>query len=443
MSQTLAEKTTLDTLKTLTEPLETPLLHRKLDKKARPNTKIRERGHQSFTQKMVNSIANNVSGDFAGNFSANPDDAMDGSVMPPPRSRRANTSLSGGFANEFAGNGQPRLDVRISLAGRIAALLPNISGDRVSQLYAFAVQALGTIALDEVLKIRVALASAIKDYAHTPPKIAAALARDVEREVSEPILRFCASLPDEDLLDILRGHPEDWVVEAIANRKKVSGLISMAVIETDSRSGGLALLENQSSELSEPLLQQIVAQSRDFTEWQRPLANRAALPISIAKKLAEFVDSTVWEILFAKDEYDREEINEIVRICRRRINFASEKETSTDSLEIRLHNMFKQGRLNANIVSDALAMGDKQFVRGAMAYLSKTTMQTVDRIFRLGSAKPIIALTWKARLPMRLALLLQQEMGQVPHRQVIYPKGGTDYPLSDDELQWQVEFLGV
>jgi len=115
----------------------------------------------------------------------------------------------------------------------------------------------------------------------------------------------------------------------------------------------------------------------------------------------------------------------------------------TDSLEIRLHNMFKQGRLNANIVSDALAMGDKQFVRGAMAYLSKTTMQTVDRIFRLGSAKPIIALTWKARLPMRLALLLQQEMGQVPHRQVIYPKGGTDYPLSDDELQWQVEFLGV
>lgn len=452
MSQTLAEKNAQNGL----DIFETPLLKRKIasqDGRGRPNTSgLRMRSADSLkggkkhhnkaglTQKIVNSLASNVAGDFAGNFGA----TGDHSHAPHPREevRTSLSAQSGRFADEFSHGPAEHVDVRMSLAERLAHLLPHLNRERLSRLYAFVVQALGTIALDEVLKIRIALASALKDYAHTPPKIASALARDVEREVSEPILRFCASLPDEDILELLKGHPDDWVVEAIAKRKKVSPLVAKAVIETDSRSGGVALIENDGATLTDAALAQIVMQAREFTEWQRPLANRAMLPVSIAKKLAEFVDSAIWEILFAKEEYDREEINDIIRICRRRINFASEKELSSESLEMRLHHLFKDGRLNADIITDALAMGDTQFVRGAMAYLSKTTMQTVDRIFALRRPKPIIALAWKARLPMRLALLLQQEMGQVPHKQVIYPKGGTDYPLTDDELQWQVEFFG-
>ena len=110
-------------------------------------------------------------------------------------------------------------DVRLALAGRLVDLLPGMSQDKQSQLYAYVVQALGTLALDEVLKIRVALSSTLKDHAHTPPKIAGQLARDVEREVSEPILRFCAALSDDDLIGILKSHPASWVVQAIAGRR--------------------------------------------------------------------------------------------------------------------------------------------------------------------------------------------------------------------------------
>ncbi|HRQ61737.1 MAG TPA: hypothetical protein PLO23_09560, partial [Alphaproteobacteria bacterium] len=63
------------------------------------------------------------------------------------------------------------VDVRLALARRLVELLPDLSGDKHSQLYAYAVQALGTLALDEVLKIRIALSSTLKDHAHTPPKI--------------------------------------------------------------------------------------------------------------------------------------------------------------------------------------------------------------------------------------------------------------------------------
>ncbi|MCB9983453.1 MAG: DUF2336 domain-containing protein [Rhodospirillales bacterium] len=135
-------------------------------------------------------------------------------------------------------------DVRLALAGRLVDLLPGASQDQQSQLYAFVVQALGTLALDEVLKIRVALSSTLKDHAHTPPKIAGQLARDVEQQVSEPILRFCSALSDTDLLDILKSHPASWVIEAIASRDSVSEELSEAVVETRDSYGGSALIGN-------------------------------------------------------------------------------------------------------------------------------------------------------------------------------------------------------
>src|SRR5262245_32506782 len=50
-------------------------------------------------------------------------------------------------------------DVRLALAGRLVELLPDLSGERYSQLYAYAVQALGMLAQDEVFKVRKALST--------------------------------------------------------------------------------------------------------------------------------------------------------------------------------------------------------------------------------------------------------------------------------------------
>ena len=58
----------------------------------------------------------------------------------------------------------PDVDVRLALASRLTSLLPGLSEDQQSQLYAFTVQALGILAEDEVLKIRKALSSALKEF---------------------------------------------------------------------------------------------------------------------------------------------------------------------------------------------------------------------------------------------------------------------------------------
>ncbi len=337
-------------------------------------------------------------------------------------------------------------DVRLALAGRLVALLPDLSQDRHSQLYAYAVQAMGTLALDEVLKIRIALANTLKDHALTPPKVAVQLARDVERQVSEPVLRFCAALSDADLLDILEGHPESWVVEAIARRKEVSAALSEAVIRTQDPPGGRALIENEGAHLSEGLLHTIVEMARRLPEWQAPIAVRKSLPASIARELAVFVDASVRDLLLQRKDFDEHTTEEISAAFRRRVDFAGADDgagtAQAETPHARLTRLVKAGALDEQVVSDALAMRDHEFVLLALASFLKTDSESIKRVFALRAAKPIIAMTWRAGLSMRLALQLQKEIGRVEMKALIYPKGGTDYPLSSDEMRWQLEFLG-
>jgi uncharacterized protein (DUF2336 family) len=332
-------------------------------------------------------------------------------------------------------------DVRLALAARLVDLLPDVSQDKHSQLYAFVVQALGTLALDEVLKIRVALSSTLKDHAHTPPKIAGQLARDVEQQVSEPILRFCSALSNADLLDILKDHPASWVVEAIASREEVSAEVSEAVIETRDAHGGGALIGNDGAKVTEGLLHKIVEIARTLPEWQKPMAVRKSLPASIAKDLAEFVDASVRELLMSREDFDERETEELAAIFRRRVDFADDLQEEKPAA--RLKRLIKEGGLTQDVISDALAMRHRDFVAGALAHLAGTTPAKVIEIFEMKSAKPVIALTWAAGLSMRMALQLQKDAAFVPPREIIYPKGGTDYPLSDEDLNWQLEFLGL
>ena len=336
----------------------------------------------------------------------------------------------------------PSQDVRLALAGRLVTLLPDASRDEQSQLYAFVVQALGTLALDEVLKIRKALSSALKDHALTPPKVAGQLARDMERKVSEPILRFCATLSDEDLLDILKNHPASWVVDAIAARDDVSEQVSEAVIESKDRPAGVTLISNESAKLTESLLSYIVEKARSFPEWQKPMALRKSLPGSVAKTLAEFVDSSVRDILLARSDFDADLTEEIAGIVRRRIELVANNEKDLP-IEERLKRALKAGKLDEALITDAIGMRDTALAFGAIAHLAGTTISIVEAVIDSRAAKSILALTWKAGLSMRLALQLQKDVAHVRHKDLIYPKDGSDYPITPEDMALQLEFLGV
>jgi len=362
---------------------------------------------------------------------------------PNPKVRQAvaaNTKTPVQAAGVLAGDVD--IDVRLTLAQRLVTLLPELSKEEHSQLYAFTVQALGTLALDEVLKIRLALSSALKDKAYAPPKVASQLARDIKREVSEPVLRFCSALTDMELLDIIKTHPAGWAVQAIAQRDVVSGAVASAVIARDDRPAGQMLLENQGAQIDENLLLTIVEKARDYPEWHRPIAARHYLPQGIGKALAEFADLSVRDVLAGRPDFDPVTIEEISAAFRRRLDFADENINGDLSPAARVGKLAEAGRLSPETLSDAIAMRDRELAFAVLAVLARADLTVVEKIFEVKAPKSIVALCWRAGLSMRLALHVQKELGHIQPKDLIYPRDGTDYPLSKEQMQWQLEFAG-
>jgi hypothetical protein len=336
-------------------------------------------------------------------------------------------------------------DVRLALAGQLVKLLPDLSVDTHSQLYAYAVQSLGNLALDEVLKVRTALASTLKDHAYTPPSVAAQLARDLERQVAEPVLRFCTALRDDDLIEILATHPASWAAEAVAKRSQISASVSKAVIETGNRKAGVLLLENKGAIINTEVLQSIVERAKEFPEWHEPLATHHKLSSDMANQLARYVDSRVRKIL-EDNNYDLQTVEIVTDATRRRIGLKeeieAEKEDPKKTIK-RVQRLYREGSLTEEAMADALALQHDYFIFAALAALVETRIEEIEKAFSIQKPRIVCAIAWRAGLSMRFAFRLQQELANVPTKELIYPRNGSEYPFDPEDLKWQLEFLGI
>ena len=58
------------------------------------------------------------------------------------------------------------------------------------------------------------------------------------------------------------------------------------------------------------------------------------------------------------------------------------------------------------------------------------------------ASKAVTALAWRAKLSMRQALQLQLRIAHIPPTAALNPRGGTDYPLTPSEMEWQLGLFG-
>ena len=87
-----------------------------------------------------------------------------------------------------------------------------------------------------------------------------------------------------------------------------------------------------------------------------------------------------------------------------------------------------------------LLSGNRAFITHALALMAGMPPALVTRIADARSAKAITAMAWKAGLKMRFAIKLQARFGNVPPREILQAKDGVDYPLSEDDMTWQLDF---
>ena len=204
------------------------------------------------------------------------------------------------------------------------------------------------------------------------------------------------------------------------------------------------LLKNEGAQISHHTIEAIIEKSREYEDWQAPLALNKNLPSDMARELAEFAGESVRELLEQRVDFDDDVKVSIIRTFKRRLNFADEGARDKDAdAATRVKRFADEENLTEEVIIDALGMRDNAFVFAALAHLAKTPEDSVRRVFSLQTAKPIVALCWKAGLSMRLALQLQKEVGHVQPKELLYPREGESYPLDEEELLWQLDFVGI
>ena len=339
--------------------------------------------------------------------------------------------------------------VRADLAVKLARIAPGLSEPDQRKAESLVVQALETLARDQAQRVRRILSEALRDLAQAPPSVIRQLVRDTEEVVACPVLEFSPLLSDDDLIEIIGEAPVSGKLKAISRRRDLPTVVSDAIVGTDDRGAITALLTNDSAQIREETLDVLVEKAQRVEDWQCPLVERPRLPPAAARKLAGFVAHHLLERLRDRRDLDQDTTRRVAAEVRRRLgegggqNSAENEGDALVRAETEAARLQEIGHLDDEALLPAIARGDRNLVRAALARLTGLEAGAVARILEAGSAKGVTALAWKAGLGMRFATQLQIRMAGIPPSQALYARDGLDFPLTPEEMIWQLEFFGA
>lgn len=346
------------------------------------------------------------------------------------------------------------VEVRCNLAQQIGRLAPELDDAAREKVGAIVHEVLDTLARDQITRVRSVLSETVKETSEIPTDIIHQLAGDEETEVACPVLEFSPVLDDEFLQEIIRHSPASKILSSISRRDKLGETVSDAVVGTRDEQAITALLSNQSAQIREETLDQLVEQAEQVPQWHQPLVDRPALSTRAITRLAEFVADSMVADLEKRHDLDAETAGMLGDVLKSRlrkdtlvdfddeVREAGDKEHGEEAAEDRALRLHKSGQLTEETVTDALDVGDRPFVVQALALLGELSPDVISKAVSMSSPKGITALAWNAGLGMRTAVQLQLRLARVPPPKILQARNGVDFPLSEDEMNWQIEFFG-
>jgi uncharacterized protein (DUF2336 family) len=342
--------------------------------------------------------------------------------------------------------------VRGGLAAKIARLAPSLSAQEQDRLKRATYDALELLARDQITRVREILSEALKDVADAPPEVIRRLARDAELVVAGPVLQFSPVLTDEDLLEIIDANPARGALSAISRRAVVNVKVADAIAGSDDVDAIAVLLANPSAQIREETLDRLVERAPDFESWHRPLVQRPHLSSKAASRLARFVAANLLQQLAERRDLPPDAAEAVAVAVRKRLEDtdaasgpAKGEAARADAAEAamaRARSLHAAGQLDETTIDTALSSGDGAFVVAALALRAELPVEMVNKVVSTQSAKGVVAICWKAGLSAALAGQLQARLARLPASRVLQPRGG-QYPLTTDEMEWQLEFFGV
>ena len=334
--------------------------------------------------------------------------------------------------------------VRHHLANKIQDLLPELDADAQAQAHDYLVEVIEALAQDQATRVRQIVAETLKDVASAPSHVIQRLARDAEEVVACPVLEFSPLLSDQDLLEIIEGGSASGKLSAISRRQGVGEQVTDAIVATEDEGAITALLENGGAQIREDTLDGLLDAAIEVSAWHEPLVRRPRLSRDMARKLASFVAASLLDILEARKDLDKETKRAVAKEVKRRLEDDEDEEDPApggETPEKRARHLFENGELTDEAFIRALNGGNRDLVRHGLAVRAGLPLSLIDHILSAHSAKGVTALAWKAGCTMRFASQLQLRIGGIVPSQVLNPRSGTDYPLSAEEMDWQLDFF--
>lgn len=340
--------------------------------------------------------------------------------------------------------------VRADLAGKIGRLAPGLTSQEQNRLRRITYDTLETLARDQIPKVRQIIAETLKDLADAPPEVIGRLARDAEIAVAAPVLQYSPVLSDDDLLDIIATSPIPGALSAISRRREVASSVADAIAASNDVAAIADLLANPLAQIREETLDHLADRATDIECWHRPLVERPHLSAKTAQKLARFVATNMLQTLAARRDLPPEAVGAVALVVRKRLDemaatgpakAEARREADEASAVARARALLSNGTLDETTIDTALSGGDHAFVVAALSLRSGLPDAVVKKVVKTQSAKGIIAVTWKARLSAALAMQMQAKLLHLPASRILRA-AGPDFPLTPDEMEWQLEFLG-
>lgn len=330
--------------------------------------------------------------------------------------------------------------VRAALARKVARVMPRLGNTLVARR--MLMSALDTLCRDTAVEVRQAAIATLQDTAVLPPHLARELAEDSAREVAGPVLRFCLSLSDDDLVDMIKNTRREWVAVEVASRSNLSNTVANAVWESGHTEAAAVLLGNITANTAPAVIEEATEAATVEVQLQPPLVGNPKLTPAQIERLATFVDSSLLGTLAERAKLSRAESSDVSRVIRRRLDWADWRKQG-DKEQERAKALFDRGQLDDAALSDAIAWGERSFVVTALALLAKTDEALVEKVLGHQSPKGITALCWKAGISMRTCRQVQIRTARVPIGKSLNAREGFYYPLPEADLNWQLEFYGI
>lgn len=347
--------------------------------------------------------------------------------------------------------------VRTLLAQRLARLLPSLSDDHLSRLQNRAVATLMALAADKAERVRAAIAEIVKDLPAAPRALVLHLAHDAAASVAEPVIRLSPLLTNDDLLALVAAPPGALTVTAVARRPGLAAQVADAIARSPDATAIAALLENPTAAISEATLDTLIVGAAEHTSWQLPLVRRDRLSQSALMTLAALVSGNILSQLAARPDLP----TELAARLRERLAPALARLTSGTALRgpseftsgqpfaapnlsdaFRLAEQMAQAHtLTEEAMLAAARRGEARLCSAMLAVAAKVAAPVVERAITLRSAKGVLSLVWRAGFSMRVAGPLQTLLVRLPPEALLRPSDTGDFPLSEREMRWQIEFL--